>query len=376
MNTSNTQVLQKQKFESIDIMRGIAILMVILVHTSLYVQGVDFLLPIAQYGQMGVQLFFIASAFTLCYSFDVRKQANESLRNFYLRRYFRIAPGYYFGILLYFIITALISYGWDSNKDPINILLNILFLNGLFPVANNTVVPGGWSIGTEMIFYLIFPFLYQVIMRVQNNYRYTYLLFPVVALICSFSIQFAISNLINSPHLFGNNSFFYFNLLNQLPVFCIGISLYIAFKSDKLLKINNFSSIVLFLIFTFISALFMLNIEDFFEFTYVLFPFFSGLSFIFVFIILHYHRKSNNSFLVKVGVLSYSSYLAHFVFAFYLAEKVSNSLQPIQADLRLIFVYLLIVILTLFTAKVIYISIERPGVNLGKRVINYLNLQK
>lgn len=375
MNTSNNTVLQKQKFDSIDIMRGIAILLVILVHTSQYVQDVKFLLPIAQYGQMGVQLFFIASAFTLCYTFEFRRKDKEPLKNFYLRRFFRIAPGYYFGILLYFFITDFITYGWDSNKEPINILLNILFLNGLFPDANNTVVPGGWSIGTEMVFYLIFPFLYYAIMRIQYKYQYTYLLLPIFSLVFSFVIQYVIFNLIDSPHLFGNNSFFYFNILNQLPVFCIGISLFIAFRNDKLMLINKQTCIVLFLIFTFISTYLMLHSVDF-EFTYVFFPFFSGISFVFVFIILHYHVNSKNLILIKAGELSYSGYLVHFVFAFYLTEKISNKLSFVQADLRLIFVFLLIVTLTFFSAKVIYICIEKPGVNLGKKVINYLNTQK
>lgn len=373
MNSTRTPLIQIQKFESIDTMRGIAILMVILVHTSQQVQGVNYLSSIAQYGQMGVQLFFIASAFTLCYSFDVRKQSNEPLRNFYFRRYFRIAPGYYFGILIYFFITALISYGWDSDRDPVNIILNILFLNGLFPDANNTVVPGGWSIGTEMIFYLFFPFLYQFVMSLQNKYRYTYLLFPIITLIFSFAIQFLISNLIDMPHLFGNNRFFYFNILNQLPVFCIGISLYIAFRDGKLTNINRFYCFTFLFLFSFIAAFLMLNTVSLPKFNYILFPFVSGLSFIFVFILLHFHKITNGSILAKVGVLSYSSYLIHFVFAIYLVEILSKSLNFILADFRLIIIYPITTIITYFTSKIIYKFIEIPGVNLGKQVIRYLD---
>ena len=59
----------EQKLDYIDIARGIAILMVMLVHTSQAVNGVSQLVgDIDRYGQMGVQLFFVASAYTLCFS--------------------------------------------------------------------------------------------------------------------------------------------------------------------------------------------------------------------------------------------------------------------------------------------------------------------
>jgi peptidoglycan/LPS O-acetylase OafA/YrhL len=58
------------KYPHIDSARGIAILMVILIHTaqSVHQAVLDFkFIPhiIHEYGQMGVQLFFVVSAFTL-----------------------------------------------------------------------------------------------------------------------------------------------------------------------------------------------------------------------------------------------------------------------------------------------------------------------
>lgn len=54
------------KLKHIDALRGIAVLLVILVHTSQSIPGIS--LPLryfSKYGQMGVQLFFIISAYTL-----------------------------------------------------------------------------------------------------------------------------------------------------------------------------------------------------------------------------------------------------------------------------------------------------------------------
>ena len=39
------------------------------------------------------------------------------------------------------------------------IAANALFLHAWFPTALNSLVTGGWSIGDEMMFYLLVPFL-------------------------------------------------------------------------------------------------------------------------------------------------------------------------------------------------------------------------
>lgn len=89
-----------RQYDYIDIVRGVAILGVIAVHSH---QGIKNLsTPISwifNYGQLGVQLFFIASALTLCLS--TRERDETSPYYFYIRRYFRIAPLYYFAIFLY-----------------------------------------------------------------------------------------------------------------------------------------------------------------------------------------------------------------------------------------------------------------------------------
>src|SRR5947209_6454020 len=84
----------------IDILRGIAIFGVIAVHSHQYITGLSWVISwVFNYGQLGVQLFFVASAVTLCLSMNGRKE--NSSHNFYIRRFFRIAPLYYFGIPLY-----------------------------------------------------------------------------------------------------------------------------------------------------------------------------------------------------------------------------------------------------------------------------------
>ncbi len=164
-----------EKLDYIDIARGIAILMVMLVHTSQAVNGVSQLVgDIDRYGQMGVQLFFVASAYTLCFSSVKRSDESQPLVSFLIRRFFRIAPLYYVAIVAYFLaesnmhILALIKlpcslYNFET------IAANILFIHGFVLSANNNIVPGGWSIGTEMAFYLLFPILFALFNRAYKQ---------------------------------------------------------------------------------------------------------------------------------------------------------------------------------------------------------------
>ena len=65
--------------KSIDLIRGIAIIMVFIVH-----YGQSFGTPeITEFGQMGCQLFFLVSGYVCCYSYKKCKNAFE----FYLRRF-------------------------------------------------------------------------------------------------------------------------------------------------------------------------------------------------------------------------------------------------------------------------------------------------
>src|SRR5688500_14427883 len=79
--------------------------MVLVVHTSHSVHKLSGWVDFAsQYGQMGCQLFAAASAYTLLLTFVRRANERHALRDFWIRRFFRIAPLYYLAIPLYFMV--------------------------------------------------------------------------------------------------------------------------------------------------------------------------------------------------------------------------------------------------------------------------------
>ncbi|MDW2886781.1 acyltransferase family protein [Exiguobacterium artemiae] len=362
--------IKVRNLDSINMMRGLAILMVISVHTVQQIQGSFILRSIGLYGMMGVQMFFVISAFTLCYSMD--NKPNQTISIFYLKRYLRIAPVYYLGILMYLFIDILSRYFGFINKTGydyslLNILVNISFLNGLYIPANNNIVPGGWSIGTEMIFYLVFPALFWIFNKfiaIKNHL----ILLPLIILLVSILIHFSIRTI--DSNFSNNQTFYYYNIFNQIPVFSIGISLYYLYKNDILKKIRLSHAVVLFIFFTLLSTTMLFIGSEKLTFFDVLVPFSSGLSFAFVFVLLQYHIKFKSEILSNLGIYSFSAYIIHFIFAVYLSSYLVKKLNFIQ-DSNLMFIVLLFTssCITFFAAKFMYEHLETKFNKISIRIV-------
>lgn len=212
-----------KRYPWIDSLRGVAILMVIAVHASHGLKGSESLLrTIFGFGGYGVQLFFVASAMTLCMSLENNCGKPRWLIKYAVRRYFRIAPMYYIGIVLYFFWSFAKNYVQHGVIDPLpqytlaNILANIFFIHGFVPAAYNDIVPGGWSIGAEVVFYVLFPALFLVYRNIQRPLLLSVLFIAGCYLLVS-GVQWWFGEST------ANNNFLYFNITNQLHVFLIGI---------------------------------------------------------------------------------------------------------------------------------------------------------
>lgn len=390
MGNENTTKPNEAKLFYIDNLRGIAILMVIVTHADIYIKGLNqHVQTFVDYCQMGVQLFFIVSAYTLCISMDRRNNGSENLTTFYLRRYFRIAPLYYLGILLYFLYYSILQ-PYILGESPImaphytfkNVLSNIFLLNDFVPgPANNGIVPGGWSIGTETTFYVLFPFIYLLYNRYRNS-NLALLLIPVLGFFCSFiflkGFKFVAGDLIGSDNLNyqseKNNSFLYFSILCQLPVFLLGMSLY--FKSLQFKKANlwdQYSITASFIGFAGIAVIVYKYNENFVS----ILPIVPAISFFFLFLLLKEVRFLNSKIMARIGQLSFSIYLFHFIFAWegsrFLYQYLGGLFSPeVILIITIILSTCCSVVVALFSEK----YIERKGIAFGKRLIDIYKNRK
>jgi peptidoglycan/LPS O-acetylase OafA/YrhL len=370
------------KLEYIDVIRGIAILMVMLIHTSQAVNGLPrLMLAIVDYSQMGVQLFFVASAYTLCYSHVRRKQENKPLSSFFIRRFFRIAPLYYLAIFGYFLVEPLThilirmrmpysQYNFES------IAANILFVHGFVISANNNVVPGGWSIGVEMAFYIVFPMLFTLFAWAYKQLGMGGLSGLVgFSVLLNITIQWAIRQFFLFMEPFqgrmtiDSNPFIYWNFINQLPVFLIGMTIFFCHNNGIRLRLSVPIQIG---IFTLLTTIFVLVFQIKQDWVLTLIPVCSAISFIFLLNVLQ-ELKYSNRLLETIGRVSYSMYIFHFIFAWSLVPILMGKLpQTIDPNLLLLCSFTSVASLTFLVAVFSQKYIETPGIRLGKVLISRL----
>jgi len=217
---------------SLDLLRGLAIAMVVLTHCSHTAASVipDLRFFSWHYGKLGVQLFFIVSGYTMMLTFGDNVDAT-STRSFYLRRIFRIAPLFWAAILFYLILPAAPDQEvWAPNGiDSSKVALTFFFLHWTSITAFNSVVPGGWSIAVEMQFYALFPLLLYLF-RKRNGPILCYTLIAATTIIAKL-----VADSILEPHLAATlpanqshlvHAFYYAWLPHQLICFGFGMLLY------------------------------------------------------------------------------------------------------------------------------------------------------
>jgi peptidoglycan/LPS O-acetylase OafA/YrhL len=154
--------MQPRKLAFIDTLRGLASLYVVCFHLSLITtpQAVppSWLFPFVNAGGSGVMLFFIVSAFTLCLSMEARSTGEtELVTNFYIRRFFRIAPLFYLWLAIYFIRDILYYHVTHSAGV---VAASGFFVFNLIPGQEEGYVWASWTIGVEMLFYAVFPLIF------------------------------------------------------------------------------------------------------------------------------------------------------------------------------------------------------------------------
>jgi exopolysaccharide production protein ExoZ len=221
-----------QRNQSLDLLRGAAVLLVVASHcASEATSVVPRLAALAMdYGQLGVQLFFIVSGYTMMLTFGVKIDA-AAVRSFYVRRVFRIVPLFWLAIVFYLLFTGGEGFRtWAPHGiSAVDVLLTFLFLHWGSVTAFNSVVPGGWSIAVEMQFYLLFPLLIQLFRR-PNGPLLVYGLIALTSVMGQFAAdQYLIPQLARSlPRGEAQlaEGFYYCWLPRQAICFGFGILLY------------------------------------------------------------------------------------------------------------------------------------------------------
>jgi peptidoglycan/LPS O-acetylase OafA/YrhL len=356
----------------VDSLRGLAILGVILVHATTCVDNFHGRLrAAAAQGHLGVQLFFIVSAFTLFWSLRSRRsQDRRPLLAFFTRRFFRIAPLFYVAIPVYLAcpMPNRPMYAPDGIGWP-HVAATLLFVHGWWPTTFNSVVPGDWSIAAEVTFYLCIPFLFARV-KTLNAALWLSLLSAVAVGVAVGPVKHRIDLWFPEGYGWVIGQFAQFAFPAQVPVFCMGMALYFVLAEPATPDRPRAGGAVLCA-----GALATL-------FAPVSVEALSSLALVVLAIGLARHpvRVIVNPVTRYLGTVSYSAYLWHFWVLEHIRRPVLAALTAgplhLGPDLQFCGLFLATLLATLPIATASYHLIEQPGQSAGKWLINTMGWGK
>jgi peptidoglycan/LPS O-acetylase OafA/YrhL len=148
-------------YKTLDGLRGIAALMVVIFHFYSYPGGFysepSIFKKITEIGQHGVSLFFVLSGFVITRILIHTKNDAEFFSVFFTRRILRIAPLYYAFLIVWFFVLPIllnIPQAGFSDQLPFYLYLQNIYSTFRMPIAGP---PHFWSLAVEEHFYLIWP---------------------------------------------------------------------------------------------------------------------------------------------------------------------------------------------------------------------------
>lgn len=265
---------------NIQILRGVAALLVVLYHIVLYLDSKEIILnayKIFLFGDIGVDIFFIVSGFIISRTINNK---NKSAIDFLKERLIRVAPPYYFVTLVLSSSLIFFPHFFSELKYSSLHFINSLFFISQIYLQKNPILQVGWSLEYEIFFYLI----------------------------CSLSLFF-----FRSTHIFLFIILFFsagawFGFLNIFFLeFLLGIFLYIIYSRYYPLKFNNF----LFLIIIYILCISIFVVVNFDTSKYRIL-FYGIPSFLVVWSFISLPDLKFN-LLKKIGDSSYALYLTHII---------------------------------------------------------------
>lgn len=368
LKASNSRLVEEVpahlRLEWLDALRGLAICMVIAVHTAQYISVPEPLRPVFREGARGVQLFFAISGFTMMLSLD-RYHADEWHRwsKFAVRRIFRIVPLYWAAAVIWFLGPGGEPHYWSpEGSGLLTLALTLLFLSNWIPTMHSAIVPGGWSIAGEMNMYALMP----LFLRATHTFSKAIIWFAAAsaaAVILSAGGYFLLSGLSAHPELV--RSFFNSYWLPVcLPSFIAGIA---AYRAQSTLTIGRKTALLLL---TAATLLFLCIAYTGAPLKSVLVaPVFGVAVFATAFLLrgLHVPRV-----VTWIGKTSYSSYFIHFgiLYALGVNEMLLFALQALPYGWLL--TQILVLVLTVCFASVSYLLFEQPINRYGAVIASHI----
>ena len=360
----------KRRLDGIESLRAYAALSIVLFHLvhSAHNPPPALLGFVGTHFGQGVPLFFVLSGFSLGYGYFGKLETRTQVRNYFVRRFFRIAPLFYPALIFQLLYLWL---GYGVTFAPIDVLLNAVFAFNVIPPLNDGIVPASWTIGVEMLFYASFPTLMLACTTLRRS-----LLALVVGTAIAVRFGMLTGNIVDAVPMF-----VYHNFLKNLPFFLTGIVAAHVFVDDRFARLADRSrtrgwlligaAIAAALVLYNSAALTMFfvsrDMRTLHESLWAV-PF--GL--LCLGMAVHPTRVLSNPVTRYLGLISFSIYLTHANIVYKLGEigfyRAINAAVGDHALRAWVLCAVVTVLIVTAVASVTYRVFELPGMNLGKRL--------
>lgn len=353
-----------RRLDFVDSLRGLAALYIVVYHMTLvpdpHLEVPHWAQAVVLSGGTAVTLFFVVSAFSLCHTMRAHGGQRGAVRDFYIRRLFRIAPLFY-AMLVFFAVRDVFYFGvWHSVSEWTK---SVLFVFNFFPGAEGGIVWASWTIGVEMVFYMVFPLLFSRFLNLPRLFALTFAALLGTVVFHELVVNLPVTGVVQA-------SFYNFSFFRHFPVFILGMLCWLVFNrfvADHQHTPSIGAALILGSLWAYQALLNgALNVgfpDPYYWQAIIYSALLLGLAIlptpIFV-----------NRLSLFAGKISYSIYLLHPSTIFFLApvyRRIYGLGLPVSASFLLCFAVTLAIVLP--AAALTYRWVEAPGMKLGKRLL-------
>lgn len=362
-----TLVLDNERSLVLDLIRSMAIMLVVFHHFYIHFSIIPFWNPlILNGGQTGVIIFFMLSGYLISSTFDSllnRFSTSEAIWNYTVNRVFRIFPLFWIVTLLIFICRERIRlYVLNPVEISFSELIGYLFfLNNKLDLLNPVI----WTLRLECLFYVFFPigFLCMRQIRVRFTRQVYYLLLGASTLIFLFYRLYFVGIGDKEETLMSD-------VFSNLEGFVLGVFIYLGFKH----KVHfSLSKIVLLVVISLFLILVFIHESTIYQIRY--FPYYRTFSntllylFFTILVTANFKISHINKHVIAsiklVSKISYSVYVTHF--NIYYSLVFPMLVYILSRDVVPIFLWGIVsVFFTLIISVISYNVIERPFMNMRR----------
>lgn len=371
----------------LDLLRCLAIFLVIFGHAPELFPEPDSKMHDSFVLLDGVNLFFVLSGFLiggiLIKRINQEKKFNfRSLLNFWVMRWLRTLPAYFFILIILILIRLFFEHNFTIDHQ---IMMYFVFLQN-FAVHNMPFFHESWSLSIEEWFYLLFPILIIFASIISTNKKKVILGCILIFLLFSTTVKIIKFAEIKDIYNYRWDLEFRRLVITRLDSIAFGIlGAYLSFYYQnnwiKYKKKALFLGLIIMLLVIIMSNADVKNTLFTLYNTVVYFPL--SATGILLFLPFLSNFKNGKGFVAKlityISVISYSLYLINysllreFIIKDILYNKVLSKLHISPINSYLI-EYLAYWILLFALSHIMFIFVEHPFIESRKKVINFFRL--